>query len=120
MATKFGIEDGWDYSASGGPFGRSPWRGIMQFLPQFREGLALVVGDGRQVKFWEDLWCGERVLKLNFPGVFDLVGDPSSSVVANYSVSGGGIVWNLVLRRNLQDWEIPRMSEFLARLQTAN
>lgn len=52
------------------------------------------------VKFWEDTWCGERALKLDFPDMFDLAMDPSSLAVANYSISGGEIVWNPILRRN--------------------
>lgn len=31
VATKFGLEDGWDIMLHQGPFGRSPWRGIVQF-----------------------------------------------------------------------------------------
>lgn len=56
VVVKYGIADGWDPSIQRGPYGHSPWRGIMQFLPLFREGVAFEVGDGRLIKFWEDSW----------------------------------------------------------------
>lgn len=68
------------------------------------------VGDGNQVKFWEDVWCGERSLKMEFPDVFALAVDPHARVAADFSIQGGEIVWSPVLRCNLFDWEIPRVT----------
>lgn len=36
MAAKFGNDDGWDFIMSRGPFGRSPWRAILQFARTFK------------------------------------------------------------------------------------
>lgn len=54
------------------------------------------------------------MLKYDFPDVFDLIVDPSSLVAANFTVCGREIVWNPTLRRNLYDWKILRVIEFLA------
>lgn len=45
------------------------------------------MGDGRKVKFWEDIWCEERALKQDYPDVFDfdLAMDPFS-LVTDFSV----------------------------------
>lgn len=88
MAEKFAIVDDWDSPMLRGPFGRSPWRGIMQFAPHFRKSLTFTVGNGRRVMFWEDIWCGDRTLKQDFPDLFNLATDPRSRVVENYSLSG--------------------------------
>lgn len=49
--------------------------------------------------------------------MYDLVVDQKSRVAGNYSISGGKVVWNPIIRRNLHDWEIPRVIDLLARLQ---
>lgn len=80
-------------------------------------GLGYEVGSGRQIKFWSDAWCGERPLKLEFLDIFAMAVD-SDAVVASYmSVLGGEIVWKPILRRAVFNWEIPRVAQFLDRLQ---
>lgn len=54
MIAKFGVEDGWDMLHRG-PFGCSPWRGILQLWQLLNVGLALKVRDRSCVKFWEDV-----------------------------------------------------------------
>ncbi len=34
--------------------------------------LKFEVGDGAQIKFWFDIWCGEEPLKDTFPELFRL------------------------------------------------
>lgn len=117
MAAKFGEVNGWNLSIPKGSLGRSPWRGIMKFMSLFREGVAFEVGDGMRVKFCEDAWCKDQSLKHDFPDLVDLVVDPIAMVVENMSFQNGEIVWNPIFRRNLFDWEIPRVIELLARPQ---
>jgi len=33
------------------------------------------VGHGKEIKFWEDRWVGNLVLKIKFPRLFSLSGD---------------------------------------------
>lgn len=110
MATKFGMEDRWDIMLHRGSFSHSPLRGIMQFLQVFKGGLVFEVGDGRRVKFWEYVWCGERSFKQDFPYVFGLVADPTIVVASNFLIQRGEIVWSSVLRRDLFDWEVSRVT----------
>lgn len=79
--------------------------------------MAFEVGDGKRVKFWEDTWCGERMLKNEFADMYGLAIDPKLLVADYMSLMGGVIVWNLTLRRNLFDWEILRVIELLSPLQ---
>lgn len=103
VATKFGNDDGWDFVMPNGLFGRSPWRAILQFALTFKEGIAYELGDGRRVKFWEDVWCGERALRYDFPNLWELAVELTSLVAANFSVCGREIVWNPTLRKNMHD-----------------
>lgn len=91
-AAKFGVVDGWDAMDSRGSFGRSPWKGIMKLLPLFKEGVGYEVGNGQRTKFWEGAWCGERPLKQDFSDLFGLTMDPSSLVVASFSMHGNETV----------------------------
>lgn len=63
VAMKFGLEDRWDIMLNRWPYGCSPWREIIQYYHFFKEGVVYEVGDGSRIKFWEDVWCGERSLK---------------------------------------------------------
>ena len=35
-------------------------------------GPCFIVGNGRKVKFWKDLWCEDQALKDAFPNLFRL------------------------------------------------
>lgn len=61
------------------------------------------MGDERTVKFWEDIWYGERALKQDFPDLYALAIELRFLVAANFSVCGREIVWNPALRRNMYD-----------------
>lgn len=87
----------------------------MTHLQAFKRGLAYEVGDGRHVGFWEDIWCGDRPLKLDFPDIFAIAAHPTARVESYLSSHGGSVVWNLVLR-NVFDWELSRVLDFMRRL----
>jgi hypothetical protein len=57
----------------------------------FKSFTRLVVGDGTRISFWHDLWCGDTVLKVAFPGLFGIACVKDASVVDNMEVLGGSI-----------------------------
>lgn len=67
----------------------------------FKGGLAFEVGDVSGVKFWEEVWCGERSLKQDFLDVFGLAADPTPVVAFNFSTQGNVIVWTPTLTHDL-------------------
>lgn len=71
----------------------------MKLLPLFSSGLSYEVGDGHRIKFWDDIWCGERPLKEVFLEIYLMSEDPSSYVILNMSLQGGEVVWEPRLRR---------------------
>jgi hypothetical protein len=47
------------------------------------------VGDGSHIRFWHDLWCGDRPFKLCYPALYTIVHSSDAWVVDNLSVVGG-------------------------------
>jgi len=68
-----------------------------------------ILGDGRCVKFWEDRWAEDRVLKEKLPRLF-MISTCKDSLVSDLVdpgliSSGGCQSWNLGLRRERFAWE---------------
>ncbi|KAL4341438.1 hypothetical protein GQ457_08G017960 [Hibiscus cannabinus] len=70
------------------------------------QNIMYVVGDGKRIQFWSDLWIGEYPLKLSFPRVFALACQKSGTIADFGLVVEGVWAWNIPLRRSLFDWEI--------------
>lgn len=83
VPAKYWASNDWFPYFPSGTYGCSPWRGIVNYLPLFRRSLSYEVGDGRCIKFWDDVWCGERPLREEFLDIFALAMDSSSMVSVN-------------------------------------
>lgn len=119
VTAKYGSREDWDPLVPRGPYGWSPWRGIMTQLESFKVGLAFVMGDGRCVCFWIDAWCGERPLRDVYPDIYAMVVDPNAVVASYLSIVGEEAVWLPTLWRAAFDWEIPSVAQFLDKLRGA-
>ncbi|PWA72777.1 RNA-directed DNA polymerase, eukaryota, Reverse transcriptase zinc-binding domain protein [Artemisia annua] len=53
------------------------------------------IGNGISIQFWEDIWCGDKPLKVQFPRVYLLDKDRCCNIVSRLSLPD----WNNVLRR---------------------
>lgn len=70
MEVKYGtIWGGWCTKANRDAYGVGVWKGIRKGWDRFLTFLSFLVGNGEQVKFWHDQWCGDSPLK-SFPGTF--------------------------------------------------
>ena len=90
----------------------------MSGLEDFRKGIRFGVGDGRKVRFWRDVWCGDRYFGTRFPVLFGLVNDKEVAV-GDYMVldrETWGIFWDVRLRRQLKDEEVCLLVELLGEL----
>ncbi|MBA0854403.1 hypothetical protein Goshw_030035 [Gossypium schwendimanii] len=45
-----------------------------------KESFRWLVGNGNTIMFWEDIWCGERPLIVEFPRLFHLVNNKKGLV----------------------------------------
>ena len=72
------------------------------------------VGDGKRVRFWKDIWCGNMPLCEAFPSLFDLAGSKDAWVADYWVPMGEEGGWTLHFLRPFNDWEVER---FLSSIQ---
>ncbi|WVZ95111.1 hypothetical protein U9M48_040913 [Paspalum notatum var. saurae] len=56
------------------------WAGLMEVKQTFLNLGSFVIGDGTQVRFWEDIWCGNCPLKFSYPSLFNIVRKKEATV----------------------------------------
>jgi hypothetical protein len=61
------------------------WSGLMKVKSDFLRLGKIGIGDGSQVRFWEDAWLGNIALKNRFPTLYDIVRKKSATVVKVFS-----------------------------------
>jgi hypothetical protein len=49
------------------------WAGLMNIKRTFLNFDSLVIGDGSQLRFWEDSWYGQHSFKDRFPNLYGIV-----------------------------------------------
>jgi hypothetical protein len=75
------------------------WAGFMKVKMEFLALGKFDLGDGSQVRFWEDSWIRSRPLKSLFPALYNIVRKKSASVRSILST----IPLNVAFRRSLTD-----------------
>jgi len=117
IEVKYGsVRGGWCSLPVTGPFGVYVWKFIRKGWDNVAKFLRFEVGDGSHIRFWHDLWCGDRPLKLGYPTLFSIARSPDAWVVDNLSVVGGIAHWNVLFTHNVQDWEVEMVMSFFEQL----
>ena len=49
----------------------------------------------KEIKFWQDCWCGESPLLVHFPKLFRFCRDKETSVVELMKFSNGVLLWDV-------------------------
>ena len=107
--------NGWDANTIVRWSHRCPWKAIAQGFQDFSKYTRFIVGDGERIRFWEDLWWGDQILKDQYPRLFRVVMDkniPISSILG----SSRPFTWNFNFRRNLSDFEIEDLERLMRSL----
>jgi hypothetical protein len=99
-----------------GSFGVGVWKHIRRGWENFRNFVRFEVGNGSNISFWHDWWCGDRSLKQCFPALFSIVRNKDAMVGDNLAVHNGVIQWNVLFTRQIQDWEMDMVLSFFDRL----
>nr|GEW67336.1 hypothetical protein [Tanacetum cinerariifolium] len=83
----------------------SAWGSILSLINCLKDkGIDLIsicfckIGNGDTTRFWEDIWCGNAPLRIQFPRVFYLDTDRNCSIANR--VSSSNFNWSNVLRRD--------------------
>jgi hypothetical protein len=77
-----------------------------------RVTLNSIRGRALKIRFWEDVWCGDRPLKAAFPGLFNIASFKEASIVDNVERSNGATQWNIQFTRLIHDWEVEVLASF--------
>jgi hypothetical protein len=68
--------------------------------------LGLKIGDDKQIKFWHDLWCGDILLKEDYPVLFHVACDRDATVAQFMVWSNRSFHWNPGFLRTVRDCEL--------------
>lgn len=106
---KYGEMDSWVTKEANIPYGVTVWRSIRNWWHILLKHTTIIVNDGWRTSFWKDKWLGDRNLATEFPDLFNIALHQEKTLEDMWSLQ----CWNLVFRRKLNDWEIPRVGELL-------
>ena len=87
---KYGCEwGGWCTRPVNGPYGVGLWKYISRGWTSFSRHILYDIRDGSRVKFWQDHWCGETSLAVNYPELFRVCRDKEVSVAKLMKLDNG-------------------------------
>jgi hypothetical protein len=87
-------------------------------LDSFSRFTRFVVGDGSNISFWHDLWCGDTALKVAFPALFGIARVKDASIADNLEFLGDSNQWNVSFIREAHDWEVDDFVSFFQALHS--
>lgn len=108
IKAKYEESDSWMTKEVTTPYGVSLWKSIRELWNKFKPNTKIKVVDGIKTRFWKDDWHAEGNMETLFPDIHNLVLQQQSTIADLWTPQG----WNFVFRRHLNDWEIPRVTEF--------
>ena len=107
LVAKYGSVWGdWQTGAITGAHGVGLWKYISMGWQFFKSHIRFIPGEGSRIRFWDDVWYGERPLKVVFPGLFNIARFKEASIAENLERSNGAIQWNIQFTRMAHDWEV--------------
>ena len=83
-----------------------------------RHNCSFEVGNGRKVRVWEDVWCGEAPLCSSFPSLYEVASFKGAKVTELWEVTGMGGGWNFRFERHFNDWELEEAQRFICIVST--
>ena len=89
ISRKFGEEEGgWSSREVRESYGVGLWKEIRKEGALMQNKVAFVVGNGRRVKFWKDLWWGNVPLCNSFPSLYAFASSKEAWVEEFWDTSG--------------------------------
>ena len=74
------------------------------------------IKDGKQTKFWEDTWVGQRPFKDQCPTIYNIARQPHASVASVLSSEP----LNILFRRALVDEKLQEWLDLVAKITNIN
>jgi hypothetical protein len=96
LVAKYGsVWGGWRSGVISGSHGVGLWKFICMGWLNFRKFFKYDPGDGSKIRFWDDVWCGDRALKEVFPDLFSIASFKKASIAAQVCHKPGSFINNL-------------------------
>ncbi|KAJ9673050.1 hypothetical protein PVL29_026361 [Vitis rotundifolia] len=116
---KYGEEiGGWRSCEIREAYGVGLWKAINKVGQLATTFFGFEVGDGRNVSFWKDKWCGISPLSEAFPSLFAWATSKEAWVNDIWAVEGDrGGSWTPTFNRPFNDWEMEEVGRFLCCLE---
>jgi hypothetical protein len=113
LVAKYGSDwGGWRTRVISGSHGVGLWKYICMGWQNFRRFFKYDPGEGSKIRFWEDVWCGDRTLREEFPSLYSIASLKDASIADNMEYSSESIQWNVQFSRLIQDWEVGELAAF--------
>jgi hypothetical protein len=92
FVAKYGsVCGGWRTGDFSGSHGVGLWKFICMGWQNFRRYVKYDPGEGSKIRFWDDVWCGDRALKEAFTGLFIIARFKEASIADNAEHYNGTI-----------------------------
>ena len=73
IKSKYGLDGNkWDLGSARRSTSRSPWKFISSLYAEYEHMVSFKLGNGRRIRFWEDVWWGEEAFSSRFPDLYGL------------------------------------------------
>ncbi|KAF5204489.1 hypothetical protein FRX31_005909 [Thalictrum thalictroides] len=69
-------------------------KGVMTVADEVFKGIECNLGDGRNIRFWKDIWCQEHALAERFPRLYMLSVLKHGVVAEFWELNGNVFSWN--------------------------
>ena len=95
-----------------GSHGVGLWKYICMGWQIFKSHIRFDPGEGTKIRFWDDVWFGDKPLKVAFLGLFNIASFKEASIADNVERSNGATQWNIQFTRLMHDWEVEVLASF--------
>ena len=100
VEAKYGCMNGvWCTKVVEGPYGVGMWKHIRRGWEVFSKFINFRVGNGSNIRFWQDIWRGDQPLKEVFPALFRTASNKEAWVMDHMQQVNGIIQWNVSFSR---------------------
>lgn len=114
VKSKYGsATNGWDANPATTVTSLNPWKDISASYQTFLQCCRFEVGNGNRVRFWEDSWVREGLLKDSFPHFFALSSKHSLSIDCFVDSQVFPRNWDFGFKRNLNERETTEVIKLL-------
>ena len=103
-------------SKGGWAHGVGLWKTLRKEWEVVKSRLCFVVGNGKMIKFWKDIWCGDEPFCVSFPSLFALAVSKDAWVKDVWRCNEGEGSWSPLFSRPLNDWELDEVCSFFVAL----